>query len=171
MALCGLDVYGQTCDVFQKIDGVWTFIERSDFTAGIGGGSGDILIRPTRSTEISPVTDSTYVILQVQKRENDAWTDSQEFHLYKTYGNYAGLFPLVRFGADDSMAYTSKGAYAYFTLADGQYQLIQEASYSEIDVESLGESLLSYYAAPDSAQAAIFMGQYTDPPKSYLFIK
>ncbi|MFA7185761.1 MAG: hypothetical protein WC082_12745 [Victivallales bacterium] len=171
MAVCGVDNYGESSDIFQKIDGVWTFIERSDFTAGIGGGSGDTLIRPTRSSETSPVTGSTYVILQVQKRENDAWTDSQEFHLYNTYGNSAGLFPLVRFGEDGSMVYTSKGAYAYFTLADGQYQLIQEATYDEIGVESLGESLLDYYASADGTQAAIFMGQYTDPPKSYVFFK
>lgn len=171
MALCGVDVYGQSCDVFQKINGVWTFIERSDFTAGIGGGSGDTLIRPTRSTEISPVIGTTYIILQIQKRVNDAWELSQEFHLYKAYGNYAGLFPLVRFGDDGSMVYSSKGVYAYFELVNGEYQLVEEASYSEIGVESIGESLLGYYASADSAHAAIFMGQYTDPPKSYLFIK
>ena len=170
MAVCGLDVYGQTCDVFQKINGVWTFIERSDFTAGIGGGSGDTLVRPTRSTEISPVTDTTYVILQIQKRVNNSWELSQEFHLYKAYGNYNGLFPQLRFGDDGNMIYTSKGAYAYFKLVNGVYQLVQEASYSEINVENIGESLLDYYAAPDESQAAIFMGQYSTV-KSYLFIK
>ena len=170
-AVCGLSSYGETCDVFMKQNGVWTFIERSDFTAGIGGGSGDTLIRPTRSSETSSITGSTYVILQVQKRENDAWTDSQEFHLYNTYGNYAGLFPVVRFGEDGSMVYTSKGAYAYFELVNDQYQLIQQASYDEIGVESIGESLLDYYASADGANAAIFMGQYTDPPKSYVFFK
>lgn len=171
LAVCALNSYGETCDVFQKIDGVWTFIERSDFSAGIGGGSGDTLIRPMRSTEISPVTGTTYVIIQVQKRVNDAWEISQEFHLYKAYGNYAGLFPLVRFGEDDSMVYSSKGAYAYFEQVNGEYQLIQEASYSEINDESLGEGLMNYYAASDGARAAIFMGQYTDPARSYLFIK
>lgn len=171
LAVCGLNSYGETCDVFQKINGVWTFIDRSDFTAGIGGGTDSTLVRPTRSTETSPITGSTYVILQIQKRVNDAWITSQEFHLYKTYGQYAGLFPLVRFGDDGSMIYTSKGAYAYFELANGEYQLVQEAAYSEIGIQCAGESLLGYYAAADGGQSAIFMGQYTDPARSYLFIK
>jgi hypothetical protein len=170
MALCGLDVYGQTCDIFMKQNGSWSFIERSDFTAGIGGGSGDTLIRPMRSTEDSPITGTNYVILQVQKRVGNAWELNREFHLYKAYGNYAGLFPLVRFGGDGSMVYTSKGAYAYFNLADGEYQLVQEAAYSEINVQNIGESLLGYHAAPDGSHAAIFMGQYSIV-KSYLFIK
>jgi hypothetical protein len=171
MALCGLDVYGQTCDVFQKVNGSWSFIERSDFTAGIGGGSGNTLIRPTRSTQTSPVTGSTYVILKVQIRENNAWVDSQEFHLYKTYGNYAGLFPLVRFGEDGSIIYTSKGAYACSRLVNGEYQLVQESTYSEINVASLGESLLGYYSAADGGKGVLFMGQYTDPAQAYLFLK
>lgn len=172
MAVCGLNTYGETCDVFMKQNGVWTFIERSDFPVGIGGGSGDTLIRPMRSTEISPVTGTTYVILQVQKRVDDAWELRQEFHLRKAYGNYAGLFPVVRFGDDGGMVYTSKGAYAYFKQTGGEYQLIQEASYSEINVENLGgESLIGYYASAAGARAAIFIGQYTDPARAYLFIK
>jgi hypothetical protein len=171
MALCAVDVYGQASDVFMKQNGAWTFIERSEFSAGIGGGNGTTLVRPMRSTEISPLTGREYIILKIQKRENDAWADSQEFHLYKTYGQYAGLFPLVRFGADGSMVYTSQGAYTYFKLVNGEYQLVREAAYSEIGVESIGESLLAYYASADGAQAAIFMGQYTDPPKSYVFFK
>ena len=172
IALCSVDVYGQTSDVFMKQNGTWTFIERSEFPAGIGGGNNTTLVRPCRSIEDSPLIGRKYIILQIQLRENDAWNTVQEIPLLKLDGAAAGLFPLVRFGDDGSLTYGSRYGYAYFTWENGQYQLVQEASYAEIDVENIGgESLLGYCAPADGAHAAIFMGQYTSPARAYLFIK